>query len=437
MSRSLSLAMGKPHTEAAPSLPIPLLFMGTGVFGAGIGLGFAAQKAALIVGGQLSEPPVLALVHTLTLGFLTTSMMGALYQWVPVIIGIPLPRMRWAYVHFISWMLGLLSFVWGLITMSPVALALGGLLLAISVSLFVGTLGMIIRRGKTQGPPLYFVISALGYLVVTVVFGGLLDTGLWLPWAMQLPTISLLASHIVIAVGGWLGLTLIGVSYRLFPMFCVAKPIPGRALWVLGSAHLAIIISVIGLLGHLPALFPLSMSLGVLGLLLYLADMYHVWTSRRQKTPGPQVWTMVTGFICLAIALVAGMLAMITHNLRWILSEPLLVLGWFLLSILGFGQKIWPFMVWLHESHRREARTVLHVSELWPRSFSRVIVGIAPLAVGLGWAGLWLQRVTIFQMGALLLSAIEMGVGVALLHMLYRARHHHNPSITQAHQHQA
>lgn len=422
----LSTAMGKPDTRRAPPLAVPLLFMGTALLYGAVGFLLAAHAAPALVAGRFGAPQVLASVHALTLGFISMSMMGALYQWLPVITGQELRPKGALYAHYVAWTLGVLAFITGLYTMTPSFLATGGLLLATGAGLFIGVAFGVIRRAPDPGPPIRFVASALIYLGLTVVLGGVLDAHL-MAWGTHWPAARILRAHIVVAVGGWVGLTLIGVSYRLFPMFTVAPPLVRHADWVLGLLHAGIFLGAGSLLSGWLLGVGLAVALGSSGLILYVVDLFGIRRASRLKKQDPAVSLMSTAMASLLLALSLGLLALATRFPPIAYTIPVWLLGWFFFSILGFGQKIWPFMAWVQESRRRDARTLPHVPELWPdwqtRWFWRVgVVGLSILALGFEFG-----TVPLLEGGAEVLAATEILALFAMLAMLYRAQHRAYP----------
>ncbi len=99
---------GGPMTGAAPAaagphVPPPLL---PGEhFGAGLAFLLAGSIGAVFVAPDLARglslaPTVVAVTHLFTLGWITTSIMGALYQFLPVALGTPIGSVRLAHASF-------------------------------------------------------------------------------------------------------------------------------------------------------------------------------------------------------------------------------------------------------------------------------------------------------------------------------------------------
>src|SRR5512145_1114605 len=71
---------------------------------------FAAVAAlalrADVLGGFYYHPRLIAVVHLVTLGFITSSILGALYLVAPLALRMPLPERRLDVALAISWMVG-------------------------------------------------------------------------------------------------------------------------------------------------------------------------------------------------------------------------------------------------------------------------------------------------------------------------------------------
>lgn len=91
----------------------------------------------LAIGGFLS-PRVAGVTHLFTLGWITTSIMGALYQFLPVALGEPIRSVRIAHTTFALYVPGLALFIGGLIAGAHGVMLIGAGTFATGVLLFVG-----------------------------------------------------------------------------------------------------------------------------------------------------------------------------------------------------------------------------------------------------------------------------------------------------------
>jgi hypothetical protein len=133
-------------------LPLPFLLTG-GLAAAAFGalLPFVAPQALLAP----DSPHVLALVHTATLGWLTTTIMGASLQLAPVILVSPLRAARFARAQYPLYVVGVALLVAGFWTGRAPLLNAGGVLVVLTVAHYALVLGTTLAGGtkRPRQPP--------------------------------------------------------------------------------------------------------------------------------------------------------------------------------------------------------------------------------------------------------------------------------------------
>jgi hypothetical protein len=237
--------------DQAPPLDIPLRFLLTGpLFGAAAGIFLAAKGSELLTAPF--HPGTLALAHLVALGWISMVMVGALYQILPVTVGVPV---RW--IHLGRWVhaglvLGTAALAAGLAWGSPVALGLALVALAAAFGTVLLQLALALAAVPSVTPTVTSIRMAAAALaaafVLGLVFAGEHVSG-WFP--LHRPT--LVGLHVLLAFGGWIGALITGVSYIVVPMFYLAAPFPRRrALPVILALAIALIA---GLLAGLGAIF--------------------------------------------------------------------------------------------------------------------------------------------------------------------------------------
>ncbi len=340
------LRVGRAYTEQTSLLSVPLLFWVTGVCSIVLGLWRVWVVRRWILFGFIGPGPVIACVHLFTLGGLTMFMMGALYQLVPVLTNsrpVPVNRtvVQWALFTF-----GTGFFVGGLNNHWTPGLAIGATVMMAGILCFVANLVDRVWREPAKNITTWFFATALAYLSLTVVIGGLLA----LHYATGKPVYANeVAAHVTVALGGWVGLLLVGVSYRLWAMFgrkhreprywVVTWSLANAAVWLLAGGDLASCrwLSNVGWL------------LQMVAFLGYFADLMAVGLGDRRTMQDPALQTIALSVAFLVVWEVLGTLAILQHHSRlWIPALWAYGLGWVGMSFMGFVQKIVPFMVWLH-----------------------------------------------------------------------------------------
>ena len=327
---------------------LPLPFLLTGVVGAalfGAALPFVAPEALLAPG----FPHVLALVHIVTLGWLTMTIMGASLQLAPVILVSPLRGARFARAQYPVYLLGVALLVSGFWLSNLTLLIAGGSLVLIAVAHYVAILGLTIARATTRPLTARYLVAAQVYLCVVVSLGftaalnfrfGFLGAGLS----------RLLLAHVTIGVVGWLTCTLIGVSYTLTRLFALAHGHSdqlGRALfWPLnaGIAGLALGFS----LDWKPLEVVGGLSL-IAAVWLFAVDERRMLRARKRRPLDVTQYHAIAavGYLVATVTVGVGVAALAGG------AEPVLValglaalVGWLGQSTLGYLYKITPFLIW-------------------------------------------------------------------------------------------
>jgi len=330
------------------------LLMGLAAWGCGYGLPTAAVDA----------PDTLAVVHFFTIGWLGLLFCGALLQFVPVLAATHL-RMAWLAgpaLFFLLLGIGALTVgflaLGGHVDVSVTVLSTASVLLAAGFGCLAVSLSATILSQKAFDVPGILMMAGLAALVATVAMGvsfaGALSGVVDVPrLAAILP--DLVQYHAASGLLGWMTVTAVGVSYRLFAMFMLApgKGNSNRLVTSFGLLALAALyLGFASKLFDLPfaSLAPLlGVALAVALLVAYGRDVWRMFRARRRKT---LELNSLAGLI--ALMFLGAATATLASTLLFGLDESfgaaafyLLGLGW--LSGLGLGQlyKIVPFLTWL------------------------------------------------------------------------------------------
>ena len=206
-----------PHGPGGGDPRLSLRFMATGIcalLALGVLLVLAPQR--LTDPEQTFLPATIALVHVAALGMATSVMIGVLYHFLPAVTGSPMRapaigRVVW-WLYTAATLAFIVSLAAGAMTVVPVAAGVLGAALA----LFLGQCADCLLRARRRGPGLAYHAAALVSLAIVAVTGIVLavslDTGL-----VRDP-LTLLGPKIVLALGGWVGLIVTAVSYRIVPV---------------------------------------------------------------------------------------------------------------------------------------------------------------------------------------------------------------------------
>jgi hypothetical protein len=196
---------------------------------------------------------VLALTHTVTLGWITLTIMGASYQIVPIVLGRPVWSERLARWQLAVTAVGVVGLVAHFFIGEWSGLVWAAGLLALGVGLHLVNTVLTVRGLAAWTFTARLVALAHVGLALTVVYGTLLGLDKVVP-ILPGSLFPNLHAHVHLAVLGWVLPMVIGVAARVYPMFLLAREPagwPGRAqLWglALGVPAVALGILASGLL---------------------------------------------------------------------------------------------------------------------------------------------------------------------------------------------
>jgi hypothetical protein len=360
----------RPAAGSGPSPLVPLAYLacaGLAFVGAATGVVWLAPELA----GHYYHPRLLALTHTVTLGWITLAIMGASYQLIPIVLERPIWSERLA-----RWQLGILAVaVLGMVAHFYVAtwagLAGAAGLLAVGVGLHLANVGLSLRGLREWTFTARLVLLGYAGLALTTLFGLSLAINRLRPF-LSGEVFPILHAHVHLALLGWIAPMILGVTARVYPMFFLA-PVPGRCssavqLWGLALGVPSVVLGLVGVPGLLvPG--ALAVAAAVVGHGARVLVM-----ARDRKRPGLD-WGLrftltATVFVLPAAILGLALAADRVSGPRVALAYAVIVLGGFIsLTIVGMTLKIVPFLVWYRTFAPRAGRErVPTLAELsWPR----------------------------------------------------------------------
>jgi len=353
MAAPVSRAGAPPARIPAGTTPlaIPLRYILTGQIGAvlfGVGSIFILPGILSVAQG----PHVLALVHTVTLGWITMTMMGALYQLVPVILVTKLRFFWLSHSQYVLYLAGVILMIGAFWANAPALLAIGGALVVAAVILFVIHLGLTIAQSERRPITAAYLVASLAYLLAVVGFG--LTAALNFLWGFLGPEGDrLLLTHLMIGFIGWVTLTIVGVSYKLVAMFALAHGHSERlGWWLLGILNLGVIGLAVALALPVPGwLVALPAAILGIGLLGFVGDYARMLRHRRKRRLDEAQAFTVAGASWLAVGVAFAIALGLLHPMNpfagpWLALGYIVAIGWIGQTLSGYLHKIMPFLVW-------------------------------------------------------------------------------------------
>lgn len=312
-----------------------------------VGLVWIAPELAA---GNFLSPHVAGVTHLFTLGWLTTTIFGALYQLLPVALGAPTRWPRVAHASFWTFAPGAGVFACGVATSSTMLHHTGIALVGVGILLAVTNIAATLPHARSRDVTWAAIVLALTFLSSTFVLGVVLLHNIHTGF-IAAARLRVLATHLHIALAGWALMMIVGVSHRLLPMFLLAHGAKThwtrRAVILLASG---VALLAIGL--NVP--FPMAAWLGVIGMELGLAcsfyQAFQFYRVRVRKRIEIGLQFAATALAFLALAALMGPVVLwrgpaASHlAVTYVLTG---LLGGIILYVIGFFYKIVPLLAWV------------------------------------------------------------------------------------------
>ena len=363
-------------------------------------------------GRHYFHPHVIAITHTMALGWGTMVILGASHQLVPVLIEGKLYSNILAHLSFVLAAVGIPLLVYAFYTFNMNWMARrGGEFVIDAVVVYLINMGISMAKSKTENVHAVFVFTAGLWLLMTTVVGLLLVYNFSTPLFAE-DSLHYLSLHAHMGIIGWFLLLIIGVGSRLIPMFLISKYTNASLLWwVYILINLGLIAFAFMFLYMLPVYFYLLPVAAVTtALLLFGYYCRQAYRQRLRKQVDEQLKISVLSVLMMALPVILLIIMIISlwvagENIRLVLAYGFTVFfGWITAIILGMTFKTLPFIIWNKVYHKKAG---LGKTPNPKNLFSnRIFTGMAVLYLTgfvLFVTGILLAVVFILQIAALLL----------------------------------
>ncbi len=292
-----------------------------------------------------TDPHVISFVHIFLLGFVMMTIFGAMAQLVPVVLEVGHFAVELFYAIWPLLLIGTLLMAGGFI-LSPKLLPYGGLIVLISLMIFVGETLLTIKRVKEFTVVMSSVLIANTFLFIGIIFGLIMALGY--AGQMSVDIYSLLRAHAYLVIGGYVSITIMGLSVILLPMFGLSHGFSLTSLYcALYMMSFAVIFVVIASLFDLDFLLYIGYVLSILSQMIYFYQVYTIYKTRVRKENDIYAKSLTFAYLSLVGALFLESLFILMNYEPFLISGAwLLFFGFFGFMITGHIYKIIPFLVW-------------------------------------------------------------------------------------------
>ena len=338
--------------EHSPDVTLPLRFMALGLVSLLTAVGWLAFRPDLVVGYHYG-PVFISITHLVVLGFVSSIVMGAMYQLVPVTLETRLHSERLAKIHFVCQLVGVPGMVAMFWIWNPKQVGHFGTVFGLGVGLFAWNIARTLRRAPRWNAVAYGIASSTIWLTLTMLAGLFLASAKCWPQINRLEPVASMHAHAHLGVLGAFVVLLMAVSYKLVPMFLLSDlRSESRARWAIHLLNA-------GLLGLVPTMAlrsPWKLAFAgivVAGLAVYAVELAAILRARKRRSFD---WGLRSFFTALALLAPLSALGLF---LGWPGLEPteftsrlenvygfVAVFGVVAWAIWGMLYKILPFLVW-------------------------------------------------------------------------------------------
>ncbi len=313
--RALAATDSRPRPNEPVRLPIHFFAFALFFFALGTA---SAPWATLKLADYFYQLPVLAWVHTFTLGWITSAMLGVMYRYVPAMTNHEIRFSRLATVQLVLYFLGASGVVAHFMLGSWDGVWMAGAVVAFSVVLFAINIVPCLAPNFGRGAAETGMLMAIVFLFCAGSWGSALafDKGRNLiPGTL----IRNLSAHAHLAALGWVTLTICAVSYRFTAVMVTGdEPVSRSAivqLFALAAATVALFVALMAGVGNI-AVWAVAVAVTMAAYaLIFRAIGAKQGTALGAKQGMALGWTgrhAQAALVCLILALAAGVALAIT-----------------------------------------------------------------------------------------------------------------------------
>ena len=350
------------------------------------------------------EMTIAGWVHLFLLGFVMVIIFGAMAQLIPVVLEVGHAVVDLYYVILPLLGIGTVIMVIGF-WLQPALLSYGGLLVLSSMIIFAIEAFATLKKAEIDTLTVKTVAVSNSYLLIGIITGFVIALGL--SGAISVDVDTMLKAHVYAVLGGFVLLTIMGLSLTLIPMFSLAHGFdetPIKRGFNLVAIGVGIVF--VGALMSMKLIQWLGYITTLIGVGFYIYQIYLIYILTVRKEMDIWAKSMLFGFGSLVLSIILGLISfLLNENESWLhASVWFFMLGFIGFLINGHLYKIVPFLVWFERFAPlvgKQKVPMLH--EMYPKTQASLMFWYSSIGTALGGFGLLFEHEFMFQAGATLL----------------------------------
>ena len=351
------------------------------------------------------EMAIAGWIHLFLLGFVMTIIFGAMAQLIPVVLEVGHAIVELYYVILPLLTIGTIGMVVGF-WVNPYILSFGGLLVLVAMIIFATEAFATLKKAEIKTLTVKTIAVSNAFLLLGILSGFVIALGL--SGAIAVDVHSILKAHVYAVLGGFVLLTIMGLSLTLIPMFSLAHGFDEKPI-KRGFNLVAIGVGVV----FLSAIFGVKVLewvgyiLTFIGVGFYIQQIYIIYKLTVRKEMDIWAKSMIFGFSSLVGSLILAIISLLPNmDEVWLHSSLwLFLVGFIGFLINGHLYKIVPFLVWFERFSPlvgKEPVPMLH--EMYPKEQATMMFWYSSIGTILGAIGLLVESDYLFKSGAMLLT---------------------------------
>jgi len=338
-------------------------------------------------------------VHLFLLGFVMMIIFGAMAQLIPVVLEVGHAVVDVYYIILPLLGIGTTVMIAGFWAM-PALLPYGGLLVLVAMIIFAFENVATLKKTELTTLTVSTVKWSNGYLLLGILTGFAIALGL--AGDLSIDVALMLKAHVYAVLGGYVILTIMGLSLTLIPMFSLAHGFDETAVhraFKLVISGVGVVF--VGALFGLEWLMFLGYAVSFVGIFFYIWQIYIIAKLTVRKELDVWAKSMIFAFVTLPLSILFALLYFMTDKENILhASVWFLLLGFVSSFITGHLYKIVPFLVWFERFAPlvgKEKVPMLH--EMYSKEGANMMFGFTAIGVFVGGFGLLFESDILFKAG--------------------------------------
>ena len=341
----------------------------------------------------------LSWVHIFLLGFVMMVIFGAMAQLVPVVLEVGHFAVELYYIIYPLLIIGTIMMGYGFLN-SPALLPYGGIIVLISLLIFVLETFLTISKVKKLNLVMVSVVLANSFLFLGLIFGILMALGY--AGTIDIDVVALLKAHIYLVLAGYVGITIMGMSLVLLPMFWLSHSFSWKPVtYALYLVSFGVVFVMFSSLFNSLTLEYIGYALTLCALCLYFYQVYIIFKTRVRMDKDIYLKSLLFSYTSLFVTIIMGAIYIFLPSQNLLLAIGWLsFLGYITFIINGHLYKIVPFLVWYQRfSPLIGKQKVPMLADMVPIKSSKFQFMFSALGVLIGTLGILFQANEIFKVG--------------------------------------